>query len=90
MRLVQELPSERSADHPFQNGHFAANGPCDSCRVVVGIVVDGRLAEIRPLPRAPAGERPVGIDRGMKIPDSFFKPLPDEMLRAFDAQDGPL
>ncbi len=47
------------------------------------------IAEIRALPGLPAGERPVGIDRGMKIPDSFFEPLPDEMLRAFGAQGGP-
>ena len=47
------------------------------------------IAEIRALPGLPAGERPVGIDRGIKIPDSFFEPLPDEMLRAFGAQGGP-
>ncbi len=41
------------------------------------------IAEIRALPKPPAKERPVGIDRGMKVPDSFFEPLPDEMLRAF-------
>lgn len=46
------------------------------------------IAEIRALPGLPAGERPVGIDRGMEIPDSFFEPLPDEMLRAFGAQGG--
>ena len=46
------------------------------------------IAEIRALPGLPAGERPVGIDRGMKIPASFFDPLPDEMLRAFGAQGG--
>ena len=48
------------------------------------------IAEIRALPGLPAGDRPVGIDRGMKIPESFFEPLPDEMLRAFGAQGGPL
>ena len=47
------------------------------------------VAEIRALSKLPAGERPVGIDRGMKIPDSFFKPLPDEWLCAFKAQGGP-
>lgn len=46
------------------------------------------IAEIRALPKAPDRERPVGIDRGMKIPDSFFEPLPDEILRAFGAQGG--
>ena len=41
------------------------------------------IAEIRALPKPTAKERPVGIDRGMKVPDSFFEPLPEEMLRAF-------
>ena len=43
------------------------------------------IAEIRPLPKPPAHERPVGMDRGMTVPDSFFDPLPDEMLKAFGA-----
>ena len=43
------------------------------------------IAEIRPLPRPPAHERPVGVDRGMTVPDSFFEPLPDEILEAFGA-----
>ena len=41
------------------------------------------VAEIRALPRPPLEERPVGIDRGMRVPDSFFEPLPDDILRAF-------
>ena len=41
------------------------------------------IAEIRALPKPPRQERPIGIDRGMKVPGSFFEPLPDEMLRAF-------
>ena len=47
------------------------------------------IAEIRPLPQPPAKERPVGIDRGMKVPASFFEPLPDEMLRAFGVDNEP-
>ena len=31
----------------------------------------------------PTKERPVGIDRGMKVPDSFLEPLPNDVLRAF-------
>ena len=42
------------------------------------------IAEIRPLPRPPTAERPVGIDRGMVVPKSFFEPLPDDLLDAFD------
>lgn len=43
------------------------------------------IAEIRPLTKPPAHERPVGIDRGMTVPDSFFEPLPDDVLEAFGA-----
>jgi len=42
------------------------------------------VAEIRPIPRLPKARRPVGVDRGMKVPASFFEPLPDELLDAFD------
>lgn len=41
------------------------------------------IAEIRPLPKPPSGLRPVGIDRGMSIPASFFEPLPQDLLDAF-------
>jgi len=41
------------------------------------------VAEIRPIRTTPAELRPIGIDRGMVIPDSFFAPLPDEVSRAF-------
>ena len=47
------------------------------------------IAEIRALPKPPPKERPVGVDRGMKVPDSFFEPLPDEILRAFGVDDEP-
>ncbi len=42
------------------------------------------IAEIRPIPKLPVNPRPVGIDRGLKIPSSFFEPLPDELLDAFE------
>ena len=42
------------------------------------------VAEIRPIPKAPAGPRPVGIDRGLVVPPSFFKPLPEDLIRAFE------
>lgn len=42
------------------------------------------IAEIRPLPPAPKEPRPVGIDRGMTIPSSFFEPLPADLLDAFE------
>ena len=36
------------------------------------------VAELRPLPLERKAPRRTGIDRGMKIPDSFFEPLPVE------------
>jgi len=45
------------------------------------------IAEIRPLPRPPTRKRPVGIDRGLKIPESFFEPLPEELLDAFEGKE---
>ena len=41
------------------------------------------VAEIRPLPKSPSELRPVGIDRGMSIPASFFERLPQDLLDAF-------
>lgn len=46
------------------------------------------VAELRPLPRAPGRPRPVGIDRGMTVPESFFEPLPEEILSAFEGGRG--
>lgn len=45
------------------------------------------VAEIRPVSRPPRGKRRVGIDRGMEIPDSFFEPLPDDLLAAFEGEN---
>lgn len=42
------------------------------------------IAEIRPLPRPPVEPRPVGVDRGMTVPPSFFAPLPEDLLDAFE------
>ena len=44
------------------------------------------VAEIRPIPKAPDRERPLGSDRGLTIPPSFFEPLPDDVLRAFEGE----
>ena len=45
------------------------------------------IAEIRPLPLPPKKERPVGIDREMRIPPSFFEPLPERELRDFEGSE---
>ncbi len=42
------------------------------------------VAEIRPLRQPLRDLRPVGIDRGMEVPASFFEPLPDDLLAAFE------
>lgn len=42
------------------------------------------VAELRPLPLERTAQRRVGIDRGMKIPDSFFEPLPVELIESFE------
>ncbi len=47
------------------------------------------IAEIRPVPSARKKPRPIGLDRGkFEIPDSFFDPLPDEFIDAFE--NGPV
>ena len=43
------------------------------------------VAELRPVPLERTAPRRIGIDRGMKIPDSFFEPLPAELLAAFES-----
>ena len=42
------------------------------------------IAEFRPVPGPPGQPRPVGVDRGMAIPASFFEPLPDDLLDALE------
>ncbi len=47
------------------------------------------VAEIRPLPRARTSPRPIGLARGQfTVPDSFFEPLPDDIIESFEG--GPL
>lgn len=47
------------------------------------------IAEIRPLRKQASEPRRVGIDRGMTVPPSFFEPLPDSLLDAFEGRDEP-
>lgn len=42
------------------------------------------IAEICPVPKRLRERRPVGIDRGMGIPSSFFDPLPDDLLDGYE------
>lgn len=42
------------------------------------------IAEIRAIPPRRTRKRPLGLCKGeFSIPESFFAPLPDEVLRAF-------
>ena len=45
------------------------------------------IAEIHPVSRPLTDPRPVGIDREMTVPSSFFEPLPDDLLDAFDRME---
>lgn len=43
------------------------------------------IAEIRPLRSVRTEPRPVGLAKGLfAVPASFFEPLPDELLGAFE------
>lgn len=46
------------------------------------------VAEIVPLNPPPKENRPIGLacDADYDIPDSFFEPLPEEMLKAFNGE----
>lgn len=43
------------------------------------------VAEIRALPAARRKPRPLGLAKGFEVPASFFEPLPEELLDAFEA-----
>lgn len=45
------------------------------------------VAEIRQLPPAPEGRRPIGLAKGqLTVPPSFFEPLPDEIIEDFEGK----
>lgn len=45
------------------------------------------IAEIRPLPAAASRKRAFGQFEGQfVVPDSFFRPLPEEILRSFEGR----
>ncbi len=46
------------------------------------------VAEIRPLPKPLTEPRPVGTDPDLVVPDSFFEPLPEDLLQAFEGAGG--
>ncbi len=45
------------------------------------------IAEIRPLPKRPKKPRPIGLAKGkIRIPASFFEPLPEDVQAAFEGR----
>lgn len=45
------------------------------------------IAEIRPLRPGKRKPRPIGVAKGeFEVPASFFEPLPEEILEAFEGQ----
>jgi antitoxin (DNA-binding transcriptional repressor) of toxin-antitoxin stability system len=46
------------------------------------------IAEIRPLPPARTSSRPLGLaKRSFEIPDSFFAPLPADLIQSFQGKN---
>jgi len=46
------------------------------------------IAEVRALPATPLEPRPIGLAKGQfEVPDSFFDPLPDDIIAAFEGRD---
>ena len=43
-------------------------------------------AELRPLPKRRQKRRPIGLVKGFDVPASFFEPLPDEVVEAFEGR----
>jgi prevent-host-death family protein len=43
-------------------------------------------AEMRPVPKRRRTRRPVGLLRGFTVPPSFFEPLPENLVDAFEAR----
>jgi len=47
------------------------------------------IAEIRPLPKTRTRKRPVGLAKGeFEVPPTFFEPLPEQELDAFEGRNG--
>ncbi len=46
------------------------------------------IAEVRAVPSARTARRPVGLAKGeLQVPDSFFEPLPEDVLSGFDGMN---
>jgi len=43
-------------------------------------------AELRPVPKPRRTRRPIGLVPGFTVPASFFEPLPEELVDAFEGR----
>ena len=43
-------------------------------------------AELRPLPQPRRTRRPIGLAKGLRVPRSFFEPLPAKVVRDFEGR----
>ena len=47
------------------------------------------VAELRPVSQSSVGPPRIGVAKGQfNVPDSFFEPLPEEILKAFEGAAG--
>jgi antitoxin (DNA-binding transcriptional repressor) of toxin-antitoxin stability system len=43
-------------------------------------------AELRPVPKPRRTRRPIGLAPGFGVPPSFFEPLPEDLVAAFEGR----
>jgi prevent-host-death family protein len=43
-------------------------------------------AELRPVPKPRRTRRPIGLVKGFTLAPSFFEPLPEDLVRAFEGR----
>jgi hypothetical protein len=43
-------------------------------------------AELRPVPKPRRTRRPIGLVPGFTVPASFFEPLPEDLVTAFEGR----
>lgn len=44
------------------------------------------VAELRPVPKPRRTRRPIGLAAGFTVPTSFFEPLPQDVVAAFEGR----
>ena len=65
--------------------HIAGLSPGDK---IILCEQNSPVAEILPLPKSSSEPRPIGLGTGLAVvPDSFFDPLPDELLDLFEGKE---